>query len=144
MCFSIITALMSVLRIMHCLKKWLKVKPYCRPVRHVLLPPGMPPPPGPLSWLLRRRLRRVLRLRDAMQLGDLGERNLFLVARHRRLSVQHHDPTHGAGHLPGTRTTTQPVLRIRSILVRIRIRIRGSVRTTEGTNPDPALFFSGC
>ncbi len=101
----------------------------------------MPPPSGPLGWLLRRRLRRVLRLRDALQLGDLGERNLFLVARHRRLSLQHHDPTHGAGHLPGT---TQPVLRIRNILVRISIRIRGSVpsRTTEVTNPDPTVLFS--
>ena len=95
----------------------------------------MPPPAGALGWLLRRRLRCVLRLRDALQLGDLGERNLFLVARHRRLSLQHHDPTHGAGHLPGTRTTTQPVL---------RIRIRGSIRTAEVTNPDPNLFFSGC
>jgi hypothetical protein len=85
----------------------------------VLLPPGMPPSPGPLGWLLRRRLRRVLRLRDALQLRDLGERNLFLVARHRRISLQHHDPPHVAGHLPGTRTTTQPVpvLRIRDILV---------------------------
>ncbi len=91
----------------------------------------MPPPPGPVRWLLRRRLRRVLRLRDALQLGDLGERNLFLVARHRRLRLQHHDPPHGTGHLPGTPTTTQPVIWIRNILVRIQIRIRGSVRTNS-------------
>ena len=51
--------------------------------------------------LLRRRLRRLLHLLHALQLGDGGERDLLHLHRSPRLRLQHHDQTDERQHLPG-------------------------------------------
>ncbi len=72
-----------------------------RPGWDLLLAPGVPDEAGPGRWLLRRRVRRLLHIWDALQLRDGGERDILLVAGQLGLRLQHHDPAHVPGHLPG-------------------------------------------
>ena len=73
-----------------------------RSVRDLLLSARVSHTAGSRRRLLRSRLRGVLRVRHALQLGDLGEWDVLCLAAHHRLRLQHHGPPHGSGHLPST------------------------------------------